>query len=39
MVFFAIGHNNFISVTIENKMSLWYNDSDYTPGGVYVEFY
>ena len=36
---FAFCNNNFTAVTIENKMSLWYNKPDYTPGGVYVEFY
>ena len=31
--------NNFTMVTIENETSLCYNVMDYTPGGVYVEYY
>lgn len=33
------GHNNFTMVTIENERWMCYNKIDYTPGGVYVEYY
>ena len=32
-------HKNYKMVTIENEISLCYNVIDYTPGGVYVEYY
>ena len=35
---FAV-HKYFTMVTIENEISLCYNVMDYTPGGVYVEYY
>ena len=34
-----VGHKYFIMVTIENGGWMCYNVKDYTPGGVYVEYY
>ena len=35
---FAV-HKYFIMVTIANDSRMCYNKTDYTPGGVYVEYY